>query len=115
MRIARRLPLRVWRAALLFLVLLWELWKSSIAVARAVLSREASAPSAIVAVPLSLKTDAGIVTLANCITLTPGTTSLHVATDRRTLYVHALDAPNAQATVAAIKETFEDRIRRIEE
>ncbi|HRN83434.1 MAG TPA: Na+/H+ antiporter subunit E [Hyphomicrobium sp.] len=63
---------------------------------------------AIVAVPLDVKSDAGIALLANMITLTPGTTSLHVSADRRTLYVHVMNA--SESTVADIKSGFEAKV-----
>lgn len=91
-----------------------ELVKSSVAVARAAFARHPQTASAIIAVPIVVRTDLGIAVLANLVTLTPGTCSLHVSEDRRTLYVHALDAPDAQAIAADIRTVFEDRIRRIE-
>jgi multisubunit Na+/H+ antiporter MnhE subunit len=57
---------------------------------------------------------AAITTLANCVSLTPGTTSLHVSEDLSTLYVHVLDAPDPDAVVTSIKDTFETRIKEIE-
>ena len=44
----------------------------------------------VIAIPLDVRTDLEIVTLANLLTLTPGTLSLDVSTDRRFLYIHAL-------------------------
>lgn len=67
--------------------------------------------SAILAIPLDLKSDAGITLLANMITLTPGTTSLHVSEDRSTLYVHVMNA--SDESVAQIKEGFERSIREV--
>lgn len=69
---------------------------------------------AVVAVPITLKTDLGIAMLANLVTLTPGTTALHVSEERDTLYIHVLDAPSADDVVADIKNGFERLIRRIE-
>ena len=91
-----------------------ELVKSATRVAAAVLSPRISVNPAVVAVPIALKTDLGIATLANLVTLTPGTTSLHVSESRETLYVHVLDSPSAEAVAADIKNTFEVLIRRIE-
>lgn len=67
--------------------------------------------SAIVAVPLDLKSDEGISLLANMITLTPGTTSLHVSRDRSTLYAHVMNA--SDESVATIKEGFERNVREV--
>ncbi|WP_108663174.1 Na+/H+ antiporter subunit E [Acuticoccus kandeliae] len=107
-------PRRVGYTLLLAAVFLRELVVSSIAVARTVLRADPRSESAIVAVPLEITTDAGITTLANCVTLTPGTTSLHVSEDRRTLYVHVLDATSEEAVVDEIKTKFERRIKEIE-
>jgi len=91
-----------------------ELFLSSIAVARAVLARHHRPHSAIVAVPIALRTDLGIAALANLVTLTPGTCSLHVSEDRRTLYVHVLEGMAPDDVVASIQRTFERRIAEIE-
>ncbi len=67
--------------------------------------------SAIVAVPLDVKSDEGITLLANMITLTPGTTSLHVSQDRSTLYAHVMNA--SDESVAQIKDGFETCVREV--
>ena len=67
--------------------------------------------SAIVAVPLDVESRAGITLLANMITLTPGTTSLHVSKDRSTLYVHVMNA--SDESVARIKDGFERRVKEV--
>lgn len=102
--------------SLLILLLIFpkELLLSSIAVARAAFARDPKVAPAIIAVPIALKTDLGIAALANLVSLTPGTTSLHVNDERSTLYVHCLDAPSAERIVEDIKNTFEKRIQEIE-
>ena len=67
----------------------------------------------IVAVPLDLTSDAGITVLANLITLTPGTLSLDVSPDRRTLWVHALDVADPDAFRREVKEGFERRVKEV--
>ncbi|HWK97063.1 MAG TPA: Na+/H+ antiporter subunit E [Pseudolabrys sp.] len=67
--------------------------------------------SAIMAVPLDLKSEEGITLLANMITLTPGTTSLHVSKDRSTLYAHVMNA--SDQSVAQIKSGFESYVREV--
>ena len=67
--------------------------------------------SAIVAVPLDVTSDAGITLLANMITLTPGTTSLHVSKDRSTLYCHVMNV--SDASVAGIKDGFERCVKEV--
>ena len=91
-----------------------ELVVSSVAVARSVLGEKGASSSAIIAVPIELRTAAGVTTLANCVSLTPGTTSLHVSEDMSVLYIHVLDAPSPDDVIASIKEKFEARIKEIE-
>ena len=107
-------PSRLVALGQLFATFLLELVKSATRVAGAVLSPRATLNPAVVAVPIALKTDLGIATLANLVTLTPGTTSLHVSDNRDTLYVHVLDSPSADTVAAEIKGTFERLIKRIE-
>jgi multicomponent Na+:H+ antiporter subunit E len=107
-------PRRLWALLTLFGTFLVALVISAWRVALAVLSPGARLQPAVVAVPIELKTDLGIATLANMVTLTPGTTSLHVSDSRDILYVHVLDSPSADAVIKDIKDTFESLIQRIE-
>jgi multicomponent Na+:H+ antiporter subunit E len=110
----RRPVTRLLDATALAAVFVYELGLSSLTVARAAFSRRPRIAAAIVAVPIDLHTDFGIAVLANLITLTPGTCTLHVSDDRRTLYVHALNVDSPERTVTAIKRAFERRIARVE-
>jgi multisubunit Na+/H+ antiporter MnhE subunit len=87
---------------------------SSLAVARIVLAPLGVNRPAIVAVPVDARTEWGVALFAYLVSLTPGSTCLHVADDRRTLYVHFLDAPDAEARAAGIKALYERRIIRLE-
>ena len=78
-------------------------------VLRAVLRPSRVQCSGIVAVPLSLQGDTAIALLANLVTLTPGTTSLHLSEDRGVLYVHAMNL--SDDTVAQIQSGFERRVK----
>jgi multicomponent Na+:H+ antiporter subunit E len=65
----------------------------------------------VVGLPLRARTDAEITTLANLISLTPGTLSLDVSPDRRVLYVHAMDLEEGpEALRADIRNTLESRV-----
>ncbi len=111
----RRFPLdalrRVPAALSLGAFLAWELLLSNLRVMRVVLSPRRRLRPVFVAVPLDVRSDAGIALLANLLTLTPGTLSVDVSTDRRTLYVHALVAPDPDALIREVKERFERRVR----
>lgn len=104
---------RLWLASILGVIFFIELVKSSVSVAVIVLSPRRELHPAIIAFPLHVKSDAEITLLANMITLTPGTLSVDVSDDRKTLYVHAIDAPDADAIVSDIKSSFEDRIYKV--
>lgn len=64
----------------------------------------------IIAVPLDVKTNLEITLLANLITLTPGTLSLDVSHDKKTLYVHSLYVEDAEKFRKEIKNGMERRL-----
>lgn len=68
-----------------------DLIRCNIRVARDVLSPSLTNRPGIIAVPLDCTTDAEITAVANLVSLTPGTSSLSLSKDRRTLYVHFMD------------------------
>lgn len=89
---------------------LWEIVKANLAVSRIVLSPQMNVRPGIVAVPLDIKSEAGITVLANLITLTPGTVSMDVSTDKKTIYIHTLNVDNPDELRREIKEVFERRV-----
>lgn len=101
---------RVPKAIGLALYFLAELVVANVNVAAAVLGPVRRLRPAIVAVPLDAESDGQILLLANLITLTPGTLSLDVSTDRRTLYVHVLHTDDPEAVRRTVKEGFERRV-----
>lgn len=63
------------------------------------------------AVPMEASTDLEITTLANSITLTPGTISVHIARDHRTIVIHALDVgEDPDAVRKDVQQTLEANI-----
>ena len=103
---------RVIPAVMLAGLFLYELLLSAIKVALVVLApnlREQLRP-AIVAVPLTVKSDLEITLLANLITLTPGTLSIDVSDDKSVLYVHVLMLDDRAKLIAGTVEGFEKRI-----
>lgn len=101
---------RVHRILALLLLFLCELGKSAWAVAVAVMSPRMDVKPGIFAFPLTVDRDFEITLLANLITLTPGTLSVDVSDDRKTLYVHALDCSDPEAIKRSIADGFERRI-----
>ena len=64
----------------------------------------------VIGIPLDAETDLEITMLANLITLTPGTLSLVVSPDRKTLYIHAMYLVDADELRKEIKEGMERRL-----
>jgi multicomponent Na+:H+ antiporter subunit E len=87
-----------------------ELVLSSVRVARLVLSPQMEMKPGIFSYPLTVDRDFEITLLANLITLTPGTLSVDVSEDRKTLYVHAIDCSDVDAIRRDIADGFERRI-----
>ena len=94
---------------------LYELGVSAVRVAIVVLTPDMKSvlQPAIIAFPLTIKSDAEITLLANLITLTPGTLSVDVSEDRSLLYVHALNFGSREALIADIAGGFEAKVREV--
>ncbi len=97
-------------AVTLFFYFLKELAISSWMVALAALAPRLPDDYGFVEMPLDARDDAEIVLTANLISLTPGTLSVDVSPDRRTLLVHAMFVGDPAATVAAMKDGMERRV-----
>jgi multisubunit Na+/H+ antiporter MnhE subunit len=107
-------PRRTWAALSLAGTFASDLVAASLAVASIVLSPRGQNRPRIVAVPVEARTTWGVALFAYLVSLTPGSTCLHVADDRRTLYVHFLHAPDARARAAEVKALYERRILQLE-
>lgn len=90
-----------------------ELIKANIQVAFDVLTRKDHMKPGIVGIPLDAETDLEITLLANFISLTPGTLSLDISTDRKTLYVHGMYIEDVESFIINVKMGFERRLLNI--
>jgi multicomponent Na+:H+ antiporter subunit E len=97
----------------LLLVFLWELLLANLRVAWDVITPRPRMRPGVVAVPLTARTDVEITMLANMISLTPGTHSLDVSSDRRFLFVHAMYLHDRDRLVRGIKDGFERRLLQV--
>ncbi len=98
----------------LLIVFMRDLVVSSVQVARAVLSPGYAAKPRLVTIPLTVESDAGITMVANLITLTPGTLTVDVSADRKTLLVHDLLAgDSSEATREGVRQGIEPRVLRV--
>jgi len=104
-------PVRPLRLLLLTALFFKELAISATKVALMVIQPKMKLKPGIFAYPLTVRSDFEIALLANLITLTPGTLSVDVSDDRRTLYVHALDCADPGGLRRDIANGFERRIK----
>jgi len=66
---------------------------------------------AVVAIPLDITSDGEILLLSMLINITPGSVTIDLSDDRRTLYVHVMHMKSADETRREIKDGFEHRVR----
>ena len=101
---------QVLRFALYFL---WELIIATLRVAVDIVTPQHLMKPAILAIPIETNSAAETTMLANAITLTPGSLSLDVSPDGKTLYVHVMYAADIEAARSSITEGFGRRIHEV--
>ena len=110
-------PNRYFRQIPLFLGLLGhfllDLLRANIRMAGIILSKKMKLRPAVIAVPLILKSEPAIILLANLMTLTPGTLSLDISTDRRMLYLHTVYLDNPETFKQELIEGYERRLKEL--
>ncbi len=100
--------LRVFPYAILYiLVFTREILIANIDVAYRVMAPGPPIEPEVIYVPLRVKTDLGVTTIANSITITPGTVTLDHDDDANALYVHVIDGRDIEDIVTPIR-TWED-------
>lgn len=107
-RIDKTFPIKLLKFLFIYIpVFLWKLILANLDIARRVLSIKIPLNPGIIKVKTNLKGDFGKLTLANSITLTPGTLSIDV--DEDCIYVHTVDVKEKEEEKiqANISEPFE--------
>ncbi|GLS85791.1 Na+/H+ antiporter subunit E [Cypionkella aquatica] len=95
-------------------LVLWDVIIANIQVARIILFMPAAQiKSAWITVPVDLPCPEALTLLAGTITLTPGTLTAEFSADNKALLIHALHAPDPDATRDEIKSRYESRLQRI--
>lgn len=92
---------------------IWELMVANVRVARDVLSPRTTIRPAVVAIPLDITSDAEILLLSALINITPGSVTIDLSADRRTLFVHVMHMSSPEASRLEIKTGFEHRVKRL--
>jgi multicomponent Na+:H+ antiporter subunit E len=101
---------KVPRTLALVAFFLAELFLANLRVAADVLTPRWRFRPRVVAIPLEAKSDIEITLLSNLVSLTPGSISLDVSSDRSVLYIHAMYAEDADQVRRQVKDGFEKRL-----
>ena len=88
-----------------------ELVLANVKVAIDVLRPVTAIQPAVVAIPLDVTSDAEILLLSMLINITPGSVTIDLSDDRRTLYVHVMHMKTPDETRREIKDGFERRVK----
>ena len=104
---------RTWRIVRLIAFFIYELVISSVRVAMDVLTPQNIAKPAILEMPLDVESDIEILLVTNLISLTPGTLSIDVTPDRKTLIVHAMFADDPDAVIEDLKSGMERLVKEV--
>lgn len=103
----------VFRAIGFIAFFLWDLFLANIRMAYTVLFPSRTMRPGIIAIPLDAKTDVEIMLFANLISLTPGTFSIDVSTDRKTLYIHEMYIDDVELLRNDVKRNYEHRLLKV--
>lgn len=90
-----------------------DLVRANFRMAVIILSPRMRLRPAVIEVPLILKSETAIILLTNMITLTPGTLSLDVSTNRRMIYIHTVYLDDPAQFSRQLIEGYEMRIKEL--
>ncbi len=82
---------------------LWELLTANLDMAYRVLAPSMPISPGVIEIPLRVESDLAITTIANSISLTPGTLTMDYDEERNSLYVHAIDGRDPEGVVDPIR------------
>ena len=94
-------------------ILFYDIILCNLGVAWLVCGRIQTLTPGFIAISLDLENELSITLLASTISLTPGTVSAELSSDRRWLYVHVLHLKDEQAVIRQIKTRYEQPLKEI--
>jgi len=97
-------PRKVWRLVKFFGWFMYILTKANLQIAWEIITPGMNQTPRIIRYPVGDLDDVQTTTLANSITLTPGTLSMDVSDDGQWLYVHCMYAKDRESAVAELDE-----------
>lgn len=90
-----------------------EILFSSLFVAWDIVTPKDYTKPGIVEVPVDLKNEMAILAFANLVSMTPGSLTVDLSSDRKKMYVHVMYLYDKEAYIKKTKEQLEKRIQRI--
>ena len=93
--------------------IIWEILVSNLKVAIDVISPVLKSKPGVIAIPLKATSDLEITLIANLISLTPGTLTLDVSSDKKTLFVHTMFAGDVEKQRKTLTKNIEENVLRI--
>ncbi len=106
-----QLPKRIWAFLLFIPFYAYEMLISSAVLAYDILRPQKTFKHGIVAYKLDLKSDTAILAFINLISMTPGSLSVDLSPDRKTLYIHSMYLDDPELFKLKVKQNFEKRIK----
>ncbi|MCS6837424.1 MAG: Na+/H+ antiporter subunit E [Bdellovibrionaceae bacterium] len=97
----------------LIFVFLWELTKSNVQVSVEAFRWKPRLHPGFVAIPINFQDDRAILMLANLITMTPGTVTIDLSDDKKTLFAHGLFVNDLDEFRSSIERVLAYRVRRL--
>lgn len=90
---------------------LWELLIANLRVARDVLRPgPLRMKPRVIAVPMDARGDVALLLLGDMLSLTPGTLLMDISDDRKTMFLHFINAPDEEQMKQEVKQGFERRV-----
>ncbi|HEX7087770.1 MAG TPA: Na+/H+ antiporter subunit E [Vicinamibacterales bacterium] len=91
----------------------WQIVLANIKVAADVIRPESAIRPAVIALPLDVTSDGEILLLSALINITPGSVTIDLSDDRKTLYVHVMHMETPEQSRREIKDGFERRVKEL--
>jgi multicomponent Na+:H+ antiporter subunit E len=86
-----KILVKIYRLVEFALIYIWKVLQSNVYVAIKVISPSINISPAIVEIPVYLQKKASILLFFNLITMTPGTLSMDLGKNRKSIFVHTMD------------------------
>ena len=109
----KRIFIKIYRTIGFFFFYIKEVIIANMRIAYEIITPGQNMKPGVLAIPLELKSDLEILTINNLITMTPGTLSLDVSTDKKVIYIHAMYIDDADEIRRQIKAGLEKKIMEI--